>query len=121
MSEYFIYLMTNNGRTTLYTGVTNCLLQRVSQHRQEETRGFSQRYNTNRLVYYEKFNDIRDAIMREKQLKGWARTKKEGLIRTMNPTWTDLAESILGLGRAPSPRWQDRRGWHARDPSASSG
>ena len=71
MKEYFIYMVTNKGRTTLYTGITNSLMRRGSRHRQGEIPGFSKRYNTNRVVYYEQFNDVRDAIAREKQLKGW--------------------------------------------------
>ncbi|MBC8453912.1 GIY-YIG nuclease family protein [PVC group bacterium] len=113
--------MTNRGRTTLYTEVTNSLIRRVSQHRRGEIPGFTKRYNTNRLVYYEQFNDIRDAIAREKQLKGWSRSKKEALISTRNPKWTDRAVTISGLGKAPSARWQERRGWYAGDPSTSLG
>ena len=105
MNGYFIYMVTNKGRTTLYTGVTNSLVRRVSQHRRGEIPGFSQRYNTNRLVYYEQFQDVRDAIAREKQLKGWSRRKKEALINAMNPGWTDLAVTVLGFGPAPSTRW----------------
>ena len=112
MKAYFVYMVTNKGRTTLYIGVTNSLMRRVFQHRQGELPGFSARYNTNRLVYYETFNDVRDAIAREKQLKGWSRRKKEALIDGMNPKWTDLGSTILGLGAAPSARWQDGGGWH---------
>jgi len=93
----------------------------VFQHRHGEIPGFSKRYNTNRLVYYEKFNDVRDAIAREKQLKGWSRKKKEALINNMNPKWTDLGTSVLGLEQPPSRQWQDRGGWQDGDPSASSG
>ena len=114
-------MMTNKGRTALYTGVTNSLMRRVSQHRQGEIPGFSKRYNTNRLVYYEQFNDVLVAIAREKQLKGWSRSKKEALINTMNPQWTDLAVDVLGLGEAPATQWQERRCWQAGDPSTSSG
>jgi putative endonuclease len=121
VKTYYIYMMTNKGRTTLYIGVTNSLMRRVSQHRQSEIPGFSKRYNTNRLVYYEPCSDIRVAIAREKQLKGWSRSKKEALINTMNPQWTDLAEEVLGLGEAPATQWQERRGWQAGDPSTSSG
>ncbi len=121
MKSYFIYMMTNKGRTTLYIGVTNSLLRRVSQHRRCEIPGFCKRYNTNRLVYYELFNDVLDAIAREKQLKGWSRGKKEALINTMNPKWIDLAMSVLELGEAPLTQWQERRGWQSGDPSTSSG
>ncbi|MBI2439836.1 MAG: GIY-YIG nuclease family protein [Lentisphaerae bacterium] len=113
--------MTNKGRTVLYTGITNSLVQRVSQHRRREIPGFSRRYNTNCLVYYEQFNDVRAAIAREKQLKKWSRSKKEALIGAMNPKWTDLAVTVLGLDRAPATPWQERSGWYRGDPSTSSG
>ena len=121
MKQYFVYMVANNGRTTLYAGVTNSLMRRVSQHRQGGIPGFSKRYNTNRLICYEQYNDVRDAIAREKQLKGWSRKKKEALINSKNPKWTDLAVSVLGLDQAPRTPWQDRRGWCAGDPSTSSG
>jgi len=108
MKAYFVYIMTNKGRTTLYTGMTNSLVRRVSRHRKGEIPGFTRRYNTNRLIYYEQFNDVHDAIAREKQIKGWSHRKKEELITTKNPKWTDLAESLLGIGVAPATRWQDR-------------
>ena len=121
MKEYFVYMVTNKGRMTLYIGVTSSLMRRVSPHRQGEIPGFSKRYSTNRLVYYEQFNDVRDAIAREKQLKGWSRKKKEALINTRNPKWSDFGATVLGLGEAPPARWKDSGGWHAGDPSASSG
>ena len=120
MKTYFVYMMTNKGRSTLYTGMTNSLVHRVSQHRMGEIPGFTQRYNINRLVYYEQFNDVRDAISREKQIKGWSRRKKEALISIKNPKWTDLAVTVLGLGNAPRSRWQKQRGWHNGDSSLRS-
>jgi len=117
---YFIYMMTDKGRTVLYTGVTNSLVRRVSQHRRGEIEGFTKRYNTNRLVYHEQFHNACDAIAREKQVKGWSREKKEALINTMNPKWHDLAATVLGLGSAPPTQWQGGRGWCARDPSTGS-
>ena len=83
-------------------GVTNSLVRRVSQHRAGEAEGFTERYNVNRLVCYEQYNDPRDAIAREKQLKRWRREKKEALINAMNPKWEDLGQSVLGLGPAPA-------------------
>ena len=103
---FYVYMMTNKGQTTLYIGVTNSLVRRVHQHRSGDVSGFTERYNLNRLVYYEQYNDPRDAIAREKQLKRWRREKKEFLIGKMNPTWEDLAESVLGLGSAPAPGWK---------------
>jgi len=117
MKTYFVYMMTNKGCSTLYTGMTNSLVHRVSQHRRGEIPGFTQRYNINRLVYYEQFNDVRDAISREKQIKGWSRSKKEALISIKNSKWTDLATIILGLGNAPRSRWQEHKGWRNEDSS----
>ena len=121
MEAYFVYIMANRGRTTLYIGVTNSLMHRVSQHRAGDIQGFSQRYNTNRLMYYEQFNEVQDAIAREKQLKGWSRRKKEALINGLNPKWADLGVAVLGLADAPSRQWQDRGAWQAADPSTGSG
>ena len=117
MKTYFVYIMTNQGRTTLYTGVTNSLVRRVSQHRQGDVPGFTHRYNINRLMHYESFNDIRDAIARERQIKGWSRAKKDALIGGSNAKWTDPAVTLLGLGEAPAAKWQDRRGWCDEDSS----
>ena len=106
VKAYYVYMMTNKGRTTLYTGVTNGLTRRVSEHRSGESPGFTQRYNLNRLVYYETFNDVRDAIAREKQIKGWSRKKKDDLVVTKNPRWEDLTVTLLGLGEAPGQAWR---------------
>ena len=91
MKTYYVYIMTNNTRT-LYTGVTNNLEKRVFQHKRKLLPGFTRQYNINRLVYYESFGDIRAAIQREKQIKGWLRTKKVALIVAANPTWKDLSQ-----------------------------
>jgi putative endonuclease len=77
----------------LYTGVTNDLERRVFQHKTKEIDGFTKKYNIHRLVHFEAFGDIRDAIAREKQLKGWLRAKKVALIESMNPEWKDLARN----------------------------
>ena len=106
MRSYFVYIMTNKGATTLYVGVTNSLVRRVYQHRKGEVSGFTKRYNLNRLMYYEQFDDIRNAIGREKQIKGWTRKKKEELISSKNQEWCDMAVSVLGLGPAPVARWR---------------
>ena len=111
MKTYFVYIMTNKGRSTLYTGITNSLLRRVTQHRNGEIQGFTRRYNTNRLIYYEQFNDARDAIAREKQIKGWSRRKKEELIAVKNPNWMDMAVTLLGIGIAPTTHWQAQGGY----------
>jgi putative endonuclease len=87
---YCVYLLTNRSRT-LYIGVTNCLALRVEQHKQAQVPGFTKRYNIDRLAYYETFQEVHDAIAREKQLKGWSRKKKIALIESTNPDWHDLA------------------------------
>ena len=75
-----------------YTGVTGSTYHRALQHKTGATNGFSKRYTINRLVYYEVFGHIGNAILREKQIKAWTRAKRIALIKTMNPTWQDLAE-----------------------------
>ena len=87
---YFVYMMANVSKM-LYTGVTNDLEFRVFQHKTKQTDGFTKKYNIHRLVYFEVFGDIRQAIAREKQIKGWLRAKKVALIKSVNPDWKDLA------------------------------
>jgi putative endonuclease len=77
---------------TLYTGITNNIYRRALQHKSGEIEGFTQRYNVDRLVYYEVFNQVGKAIAREKQIKSWTRAKRLALIKTKNPTWQDFAE-----------------------------
>ena len=89
--EYYVYIMTNRSRT-LYTGVTSDLMKRVHQHKQKLVSGFTSKYNLQYLVYYESTSSIYAAIEREKQIKGWIRAKKIGLIDSMNPEWKDLSE-----------------------------
>ncbi len=87
----YVYIMTNVNRTVFYTGVTAQLEVRVWQHRQAANKGFTQRYNLCCLVWFEDFDDISNAIAREKQIKGWRREKKLALIQARNPQWHDLA------------------------------
>lgn len=89
MKTYYVYIMTNHSGT-LYVGVTNDLHRRVWQHKQKLIEGFTKRYNITRLVYYEETTDVRQAIAREKQIKGWLRRKKIALITSANPEWRDL-------------------------------
>ncbi len=96
MKSYFVYIMANKTRT-LYVGVTNNLEKRVYQHKHKLFPGFTTRYNVNRLVYFETFGEIRDAIQREKQIKGWLRVKKVALIVASNPVWKDLSEGWPGV------------------------
>ncbi len=90
MNSYYVYILTNRSKT-LYTGVTNDLLRRVHEHKQKLIPGFTQKYNINRLVYYEETSDVTEAIAREKQIKGWVRAKKIALIESRNPEWLDLS------------------------------
>ena len=89
--QYYVYIMASRSRV-LYVGMTNDLQRRVEQHKQKLVEGFTQRYNVTRLVYYEATNDVHAAIAREKQIKGWRRSKKTELIESVNPTWNDLSE-----------------------------
>jgi putative endonuclease len=91
MKNYYIYIITNYNNTVLYTGVTNNLERRIQEHKNKIILGFSSKYNLNKIVYYEQFSDIEDAISREKQIKGGSREKKIVLINNMNPEWKDLS------------------------------
>ncbi|HET6312519.1 MAG TPA: GIY-YIG nuclease family protein [Chloroflexia bacterium] len=88
--EYYVYIMTNSTRV-LYTGVTNNLMRRVYEHKEGAKPGFTSRYKVEWLVYVEVTDDVRDAIAREKQVKGWVRAKKIALIESLNPGWRDLS------------------------------
>ena len=88
--RYYVYIMASRS-LVLYVGITNDVYCRALQHKSGEIDGFTKRYNVNRLVYYESFNDVGAAISREKQIKGWGRAKKLSLIQSENPTWIDLA------------------------------
>ena len=92
MAQYYVYIMSNATRT-LYIGVTNDLVRRVYEHRQKTVPGFTRKYNVTWLVYYETSGDVEAAIAREKQLKGWRRSKKIGLIEALNPRWKDLSRA----------------------------
>jgi putative endonuclease len=93
--SYFVYIMTNRSKT-LYTGVTNSLVRRVWEHKSGTGSEFCAHYKLNRLVYHERFQDVRNAIDREKQIKGWLRIRKIALIVAMNPAWRDLSEDWYG-------------------------
>ena len=90
MQEYYVYILTNKSKT-LYTGVTNNLTRRMYEHKNKLVEGFTKKYNLTKLVYYELFNNINDAIRREKQIKGLLRKKKIALIEMINPKWEDLS------------------------------
>ena len=93
-----VYIMTNAHRTVLYIGVTSNIQKRLVEHRVKvHPSSFTKRYNVDRLVYFEIGKDIKTAIAREKQLKGWSRAKKVALIESINPEWNDLGDS--------DPKW----------------
>ena len=92
--NYFIYIVTNKNKTVLYIGVTNDLQRRVYEHEQGLVSGFTKKYNCHYLIYYEHFQDINDAIEREKVLKKWRREKKDNLINEFNPDWKFLNDDI---------------------------
>ncbi len=94
MKQYFVYIMASHSRR-LYVGVTNNLERRIYEHKQKLLGGFTARYNINYLVYAECMADIRAAIEREKQIKGWIREKKISLIESANPHWQDLSANWL--------------------------
>jgi putative endonuclease len=87
---YFVYIMTNRSKT-LYTGVTNSLVRRVREHKLGMASSFTAEYKLDRLAYFERFDDVRNAIERERQIKGWLRIKKIALIVSVNPEWKDLS------------------------------
>jgi putative endonuclease len=89
--NYYVYIVTNKHCTTLYIGMTNDLGRRIIEHKNSERAGFTQRYQLNRLVWFEYFRDVNAAIAREKKLKGWLRSKKIALIEKQNPRWFDLS------------------------------
>lgn len=90
MNQYFVYIMANYTNTTIYVGVTNDLERRVYEHKHELINGFSSRYKTKKLVYFETTNDIYEALTREKQIKGMKRERKDDLIGLSNPNWDDI-------------------------------
>ena len=92
---YYIYILTNKRNTVLYTGVTNDLARRVEEHKSHLVKGFTRRYNINKLVYYETYTDVRDAIAREKQIKSGNRKRKIALIESINSDWKDLTEELM--------------------------
>ena len=95
MKKGYIYILTNKNNTVLYTGVTSNLAKRIYEHKNHIVDGFSKKYNLEKLVYYELFQDITLAIQREKQIKAGTRKKKEGLINSINPNWNDLSEELF--------------------------
>jgi len=95
MKKGYVYILANITNRVLYTGVTSNLVKRVYEHKQHLVEGFTAKYNIEKLVYFEMYDDINQAIAREKQLKGGSREKKLRLIETINPTFDDLYKSIV--------------------------
>ncbi len=102
MFTYYVYILTNVKRNVMYVGVTNDLGKRVAEHRAGTGGAFTRQYRVHTLVYAEEHQQIEDAIVREKQIKGWRRSKKDALVEAANPTWADLLET--GVGKGPSLR-----------------
>ncbi len=93
--DYYVYFMANNTNVALYIGITSDLIRRVFEHKNKLVKGFTAKYDIDKLVYYEVFDDPENAILREKRLKGSSRARKNKLVNAMNPRWDDLYEQIL--------------------------
>jgi len=93
--KYYVYVLTNKNLNVVYTGVTNTLVRRIYAHKNKLYKEFTQKYNVDRLIYYEIYIDIYQAIKREKEIKGWSRKKKNLLINQKNPAWKDLSGEIF--------------------------
>ena len=92
--QYYTYIMTNKKNTVLYTGMTNDLRRRVYEHKNDKGSAFTKKYSINKLVYFEIFREVKNAIRKEKQIKGGSRQKKIDLIEEINPGWRDLYEKL---------------------------
>jgi putative endonuclease len=94
VADYFVYILSNKPRGTLYVGVTNDLVRRVYEHREGVVPGFTKRYGLKRLVYFERYDNPAAAIQREKNIKHWSRVWKLNLVNSANPQWRDLYDDI---------------------------
>jgi putative endonuclease len=94
--QYYVYVLTTQNNTVLYTGVTNDLIRRVYEHKNNLVKGFTKNYCVHKLVYFETADDVMSALEREKQIKSWGRQKKIDLIKAHNPDWHDLYSEISG-------------------------
>jgi putative endonuclease len=95
MKYYYVYILASKKYGVLYIGVTNDLIRRVYEHKNDLVKGFTQKYKVHHLVYYELHNDVREAITREKQMKKWRRKWKIELIEELNPGWKDLYDELV--------------------------
>ncbi|MDD5337897.1 MAG: GIY-YIG nuclease family protein [Dehalococcoidales bacterium] len=93
--QYYVYIMTNDTNTVTYTVITNDLIRRIYEHKHKLVKGFTAKYNINKLVYYETGESIESCILREKQIKSWSREAKVALITTINPNWRNLSEEWM--------------------------
>ena len=94
MSNYYVYIITNQNNKVLYVGMTKDLHRRIYEHKHKLLKGFSLKYNCSKLVFYESSSDVKSIIQREKEIKGWRREKKIKLIENINPNWDDLSENL---------------------------
>ena len=92
---YYVYILTNKTNSVIYIGVTNDLRRRLYEHKNEQIEGFTKKYYVHKLVYFEEYSEVNDAITREKQLKCWARVKKNWLVETKNPSWDDWGAAFV--------------------------
>ena len=90
MKDYYVYILTNEYNNVMYIGVTNDLRRRVYEHKSGEIEGFTKQYKVHKLVYFESGHDVKAAIAREKQLKGWKRERKNALVESVNPEWKEI-------------------------------
>ena len=94
MNNYYIYILTNQSNKVVYVGMTNDLKRRIYEHKNKLMNGFSKKYNLNKLVYFESSSEINTVLNREKEIKKWRREKKNKLVESMNPNWTDLSDEL---------------------------
>jgi len=92
---YYVYILTNKTDKVMYIGETNDLQRRLYEHKNELIEGFTKKYHVHKLVYYESYSNVKDAISREKSLKGLLRARKNALVETMNPNWDDLSKELF--------------------------
>ena len=102
MNQYYVYILANKKNGTLYLGITNNLIRRVFEHRNNYVDGFTKKYEVHKLVYYEITSDVESAITREKAIKKWNRKWKIRLIETMNPEWNDLYNELVDSRLQPA-------------------
>ncbi|MBO5883407.1 MAG: GIY-YIG nuclease family protein [Clostridia bacterium] len=90
---YYVYILVNKNNTVMYIGVTNDLKRRLYEHKSDQIKGFTNKYQVHKLVYFEEYSEVNQAIAREKQLKCWVRSKKNQLVEKKNPNWNDWGEN----------------------------